>query len=223
MAASPVLPKLVGQRVKRREDPRLIQGRGTYVDDIKIVGLQHLAFKRSDIAHGRILSIDTTAAEALDGVEAVFTGAQLAEFLDPMPVGTPFPSPEHRAVATDVVCFVGDSGRRRRGPRPLRGARRGRRHHRRLRAAAGRGRPRAGNDRAAGGAARRLSEQPGGWAAACRYRRRTQGSGRRQRHRPGVLRSRRRSVTAHGQPAAGAGVDRAARRRRALRARQGGA
>ena len=108
MAASPVLPKLVGQRVKRREDPRLIQGRGTYVDDIKIVGLQHLAFKRSDIAHGRILSIDTTAAEALDGVEAVFTGAQLAEFLDPMPVGTPFPSPEHRAVATDVVRFVGD-------------------------------------------------------------------------------------------------------------------
>ena len=108
MAASPVLPKLVGQRVKRREDPRLIQGRGTYVDDIKIAGLQHLAFKRSDIAHGRILAIDTTAAEALDGVEAVFTGAQIAEFLDPMPVGTPFPSPEHRAVATDVVRFVGD-------------------------------------------------------------------------------------------------------------------
>ena len=108
MAASPVLPKLVGQRVKRREDPRLIQGRGTYVDDIKIVGLQHLAFKRSDIPHGRIVSIDTTAAEALDGVEAVFTGTQLAEFLGPMPVGTPFPSPAHRAVATDVVRFVGD-------------------------------------------------------------------------------------------------------------------
>ena len=108
MAASPVLPKLVGQRVKRREDPRLIQGRGTYVDDIKIVGLQHLAFKRSDIPHGRIVSIDTTAAEALDGVEAVFTGTQLAELLGPMPVGTPFPSPAHRAVATDVVRFVGD-------------------------------------------------------------------------------------------------------------------
>ena len=38
MAASPILPKLVGQRVKRREDPRLIQGLGTYVDDVKIVG-----------------------------------------------------------------------------------------------------------------------------------------------------------------------------------------
>ena len=106
--AAPVLPKLVGQRVKRREDPRLIQGHGTYVDDVKIVGLRHAAFKRSDVAHGRIRSVDTTAAEAMDGVEAVFTGAQIAEFLDPMPIGTPFPSPEHRAVATDVVRYVGE-------------------------------------------------------------------------------------------------------------------
>ena len=108
MAATPVLPKLVGQRVKRREDPRLIQGRGTYVDDVKIAGMQHLAFKRSDIAHGRIRSIDTSAAEALEGVEAAFTGAQIADFLAPMPIGTPFPSPEHRAVAVDTVRFVGD-------------------------------------------------------------------------------------------------------------------
>ena len=108
MAATPVLPKLVGQRVKRREDPRLIQGRGTYVDDVKIAGMQHLAFKRSDIAHGRIRSMDTSTAEAMDGVEAVFTGAQIAEFLAPMPIGTPFPSPAHRAVAVDTVRFVGD-------------------------------------------------------------------------------------------------------------------
>src|SRR5712692_1738347 len=103
MAALPVLPKLVGQRVKRREDPRLIQGRATYVDDIALVGMQHLAFKRSDVAHGRIRSIDTSAAEAMDGVEAVFTGAQIAEFLAPMPIGTPFPSPDHRAVAVVVA------------------------------------------------------------------------------------------------------------------------
>src|SRR6266446_7628015 len=96
MAAVPVLPKLVGQRIKRREDPRLIQGRGTYVDDVALVGMQHVAFKRSDIAHGRIRSIDTRAAEAMDGVEAVFTGKQIAEFLGPMPIGTPFPSPDHR-------------------------------------------------------------------------------------------------------------------------------
>jgi carbon-monoxide dehydrogenase large subunit len=102
------LPKLVGQRVKRREDPRLIQGLGTYVDDVKIVGLHHLAFKRSDIAHGRITSIDVSAARAMDGVAAVYTGQELAEFIGPMPIGTPFPSPEHRAVATDVVRFTGE-------------------------------------------------------------------------------------------------------------------
>src|SRR6478672_8556349 len=109
MPTSPVLPKLVGQRVKRREDPRLIQGRGTYVDDIALVGMLHLAFKRSDVAHGRIRSIDTSAAEAMDGVEAVFTGAQIAEFLAPMPIGTPFPSPDHRAVAVDTVRYGGEA------------------------------------------------------------------------------------------------------------------
>src|SRR5260221_4435659 len=108
MASSPVLPKLVGERVKRREDRRLIQGRATYVDDIKIAGMQHLAFKRSDIAHGRIRSIDTSAAEAMEGVEAVFTGAQIAETLAPMPIGTPFPSPDHRAVAVDTVRYGGE-------------------------------------------------------------------------------------------------------------------
>jgi carbon-monoxide dehydrogenase large subunit len=108
MATTPVLPKLVGQRVKRREDPRLIQGRGTYVDDIALVGMQHLAFKRSDVAHGKIRSIDTSAAAAMDGVEAVFTGKQIAEFLAPMPIGTPFPSPEHRAVAVDTVRYSGE-------------------------------------------------------------------------------------------------------------------
>src|SRR6186997_643269 len=108
MPASPVLPKLVGQRVKRREDPRLIQGRATYVDDIALVGMLHLAFKRSDVAHGRIRSIDTSAAAAMEGVEAVFTGAEIAEFLAPMPIGTPFPSPEHRAVAVDTVRYGGE-------------------------------------------------------------------------------------------------------------------
>jgi carbon-monoxide dehydrogenase large subunit len=108
MPAPAVLPKLVGQRVKRREDPRLIQGRGTYVDDIKLAGMQHIAFKRSDVAHARIRSIDTSAAAAMDGVEAVFTGAQIAELLGPMIVGTPPPFPEHRAVAVDTVRYGGE-------------------------------------------------------------------------------------------------------------------
>ncbi len=108
MAVSPMLPKLVGQRIKRREDPRLIQGRGTFVDDVTVAGMQHMAFKRSDIAHGRIVSIDTSAADAMEGVEAVFTGARIAELLAPMPIGTPFPSPPHRAVAVDVVRYAGE-------------------------------------------------------------------------------------------------------------------
>ena len=70
--------------------------------------MQHLAFKRSDVAHGRIRSIGTSAAEAIEGVEAVFTGARIAEFLAPMPIGTPFPSPAHHALAVDTVRFVGD-------------------------------------------------------------------------------------------------------------------
>src|SRR4051812_4995003 len=108
MATAPLLPKLVGQRVKRREDPRLIQGRASYVDDVKIAGMQHLAFKRSDVAHGRIRSIDTSAAQAMDGVEAVLTGAQIAELVGPMSIGTPFPSPIHRAVAMDMVRYAGE-------------------------------------------------------------------------------------------------------------------
>ncbi|HEX5108602.1 MAG TPA: molybdopterin cofactor-binding domain-containing protein [Vicinamibacterales bacterium] len=105
MATVPVLPKLIGERVKRREDPRLIQGRGTYVDDVKIAGLQHLAFKRSDVAHARIRSIDTSAAEAMEGVEAVFTGAQMAEMI---PMGVATPAPTNRAIAVDTVRYVGE-------------------------------------------------------------------------------------------------------------------
>jgi aerobic carbon-monoxide dehydrogenase large subunit len=107
-AAVPVLPKLVGERVKRREDPRLIQGRGSYVDDLKVTGMLHLAFKRCDIAHGKITSIDTSAAANMDGVEAVYTGADIAKVLGPMPIGTPFPSPPHYAVAIDTVRYAGE-------------------------------------------------------------------------------------------------------------------
>jgi carbon-monoxide dehydrogenase large subunit len=109
MAAIPVLPKLVGERVKRREDPRLIQGKGTYVDDLKVTGMRHLVFKRCDIAHGRITAIDTSAALKMDGVEAVYTGADIAKVLGPMPIGTPFPSPPHHAVAVDVVRYAGEA------------------------------------------------------------------------------------------------------------------
>ncbi|MEO7133721.1 MAG: xanthine dehydrogenase family protein molybdopterin-binding subunit [Vicinamibacterales bacterium] len=106
--AIPVLPKLVGERVKRREDPRLIQGLGTYVDDLKVTGMLHLTFRRCDIAHGKITAIDTSTAAKMDGVEAVYTGADIAKVLGPMPIGTPFPSPPHYAVAVDTVRYAGE-------------------------------------------------------------------------------------------------------------------
>ena len=87
--------------------------------------MQHLAFKRSDVAHGRIRSIDTSAAKAMEGVEAVFTGAEIAEFLAPMPIGTPFPSPDHRAVAVDTVRYGGEPVAVVVAARSLRRARRG--------------------------------------------------------------------------------------------------
>jgi carbon-monoxide dehydrogenase large subunit len=103
-----VTPKMIGARVKRREDPRLIQGKATYVDDIRLPGMLHLAFRRSDIAHGIIKSIDVTKAKVMPGVELVITGAELKQFLPPMPIGTPFPSPDHYSVAVDRVRYQGE-------------------------------------------------------------------------------------------------------------------
>src|SRR5262245_39046786 len=66
-------PKNIGARVKRTEDPRLLTGTGIYVDDRHVKGMLHVAFRRSDHPHARIVSIDTAAAAALPGVAAVLT------------------------------------------------------------------------------------------------------------------------------------------------------
>lgn len=108
MQPPPYAPKYVGARIKRREDPRLITGRATYVDDMKLPGMLHLAFKRSDIAHARILSIDVSAARAMEGVEAVYTGADLADILHAIPAMVPFPAPPRHPIASDTVRFVGE-------------------------------------------------------------------------------------------------------------------
>ena len=60
----------VGRSLKRKEDPRLITGRATYVDDMVLPGMLHAAIVRSPEAHARIVSIDTEAAKARSGVEA---------------------------------------------------------------------------------------------------------------------------------------------------------
>ena len=67
----------MGHSVKRKEDPRFIQGKGTYIDDITLPGMVYLDIVRSPYAHARIKSIDATAALALPGVLAVLTGKDL--------------------------------------------------------------------------------------------------------------------------------------------------
>ncbi len=69
--------RFVGQRVQRREDARLVTGHGTFVDDVVVPGMLHVAFARSDVACGTITHLDVTAARELPGVVAVFTGADL--------------------------------------------------------------------------------------------------------------------------------------------------
>ncbi|RIK47235.1 MAG: carbon monoxide dehydrogenase, partial [Chloroflexi bacterium] len=67
----------LGRRLKRKEDPRFIRGKGTYVDDVKLPGMLYLDIARSPYAHARILNIDTSRALAIPGVLAVITGKDL--------------------------------------------------------------------------------------------------------------------------------------------------
>jgi carbon-monoxide dehydrogenase large subunit len=69
----------LGRSVRRKEDDRFLQGKGNYVDDIDLPGMLHMSILRSPVAHARINSIDTSAAEALPGVVAVVTGELLAQ------------------------------------------------------------------------------------------------------------------------------------------------
>src|SRR5918911_280168 len=68
----------LGRSIKRKEDDRFLQGRGNYVDDVRLPGMLHMAILRSPLAHARINSIDTGRAAQAPGVVAVVTGADLA-------------------------------------------------------------------------------------------------------------------------------------------------
>src|SRR5258708_10478996 len=68
---------MIGASIKRREDPRLITGQATYVDDIKLIGMLHMAVLRSPYGHARITSIETEAARKHPGVVAVYTAEDL--------------------------------------------------------------------------------------------------------------------------------------------------
>lgn len=106
------MSKYVGQSMKRVEDPRFIQGKGRYVANLSLPNMAHLAVKRSPYAHARIVSIDTSAAEAMDGVIAVYTGKDLLDDgVGPLPCGWNVPDikvPVQNALTVDKVRHVGD-------------------------------------------------------------------------------------------------------------------
>jgi carbon-monoxide dehydrogenase large subunit len=106
-----------GQSVPRTEDRALLTGRGRFVDDVSLPGQAHLAFLRSPYAHARIRSIDASAASALPGVAAVWTGRDLVEAgVKPLPLrtalkrrdGSPAATPPRRGLAHEEVRYVGE-------------------------------------------------------------------------------------------------------------------
>lgn len=83
--------KYIGQRIRRNEDPRLLTGQALFVDDVQMPGMLHAAFLRSEYAHARLLSLDTTAAKTLPGVTAVYTAEEMGSFWRPGPLLVPAP------------------------------------------------------------------------------------------------------------------------------------
>ena len=82
--------KLVGKAIRRREDPRLLTGTATYVDDIQMPGMHHACIVRSPHAAARIRGINTQPARDMAGVVAVYTGADIKD-VGPCPAGLPYP------------------------------------------------------------------------------------------------------------------------------------
>ena len=84
------MTKIIGQRIKRNEDPRLLTGRALFVDDVNIPGMLHAAFLRSEYAHAYLRSIDVSEARQRPGVVAVITAEDMGDEWQP---GPPLVSP----------------------------------------------------------------------------------------------------------------------------------
>lgn len=105
--------KVVGRAVPRPNARRLVEGRGTYVDDVELPRMVHVAYLRSPHAHARILRIDAAAALDMPGVVAIVDGRQLAEICAPF-VGAlthlaGMRSPPQHAMAVDRACWQGEA------------------------------------------------------------------------------------------------------------------
>ncbi len=107
----------LAQSIRRVEDPRLLLGRGRYTDDILLPGMLHGIVLRSPHAAAKIIRIDTKAAASVEGVKAIYTGADFrADSIGPMPCAAPVQNrdgsnmvdPPHPALVEDAVRYVGD-------------------------------------------------------------------------------------------------------------------
>ena len=106
----------IGSATKRREDVRFLTGRGKYTDDLAPAGLCYAGFARSQVANGRIVSIDTSAAAEMPGVLAVYTGDDFVDvggnpagWLINSRDGTPMHEPKRPVLAHGKVRHVGDA------------------------------------------------------------------------------------------------------------------
>src|SRR6516165_256462 len=110
MATTTIKPEtLVGKGIRRKEDPRLITGTATYVDDIKMPGMHHACIVRSPYAAAKVKGIRAQAALERPGVVAVFTGADVKS-LGAVPCAASLPGlrvPHHHLLAQDRVYYVG--------------------------------------------------------------------------------------------------------------------
>ncbi len=108
--------RYIGKRMKRNEDPRLLTGRALFTDDVHLPGMLHVAFVRSDYAHGRIKGIDTSFARDIPGVVAIYTAEDLGDYWKPGPLLVPPPPVEGKIfhartqvpLAKDKVRHVGE-------------------------------------------------------------------------------------------------------------------
>jgi aerobic carbon-monoxide dehydrogenase large subunit len=114
--------RFIGKALPRREDARLLTGRGQFVADLKLPDMLHAVFVRSSVAHGRIRSVDLSSAAAAPGVVMVMSGADLLQLLPPVPdtqlslprkwtaqVQHSFLNPQQPLLAHDKVRHVGEA------------------------------------------------------------------------------------------------------------------
>ena len=103
--------RFVGQSVRRREDPRLLTGRGRYVDDVTMPRMLHAHFVRSPVARGTLSDLDVSAARELPGVTAVLTAAEVnyqAKAMWNSMLGPDAGGPPPRVLADGDVRYVGE-------------------------------------------------------------------------------------------------------------------